>query len=285
MTDDDIRILRTALAGGPTPGPWESLPVGHGPHYVARVNNREVVPPDACELAHEIVDARYIAACSPDRIERLLAEVERLREALTAANAQAERFEREWYLRGDEVERLRRDTTCAALTLTPQSTTPCARSPTMLDDYTRAQVNRAVEDALRPSGMSVHSGRASIDAGMLQRLIVMIDRGTEASLKAQERIAALETENERLRAEVSAVAREAQTPLTDADITALLPIWQQGAWTLRDYGRWVARAVERAHGIKTTPNLCRLCGHSIDAHDKQYGCAEDGCDCETHNNG
>jgi hypothetical protein len=75
----------------------------------------------------------------------------------------------------------------------------------------------------------------------------------------------------------------AQTPLTDADITALLPIWQQGAWTLPDYGRWVARAVERAHGIKTTPNLCRLCGHSIDAHDKQYGCAEDGCECETPN--
>jgi hypothetical protein len=28
---------------------------------------------------------------------------------------------------------------------------------------------------------------------------------------------------------------------------------------------------------------CRLCGHSIDAHDKQYGCAEDGCECETPN--
>ena len=24
-------------------------------------------------------------------------------------------------------------------------------------------------------------------------------------------------------------------------------------------------------------------GHSIDAHDRQYGCAEDGCDCETPN--
>lgn len=34
----------------------------------------------------------------------------------------------------------------------------------MLDDYTRAQVNRAVEDALRPRGMSTHSGKASIDA-------------------------------------------------------------------------------------------------------------------------
>ena len=47
-----------------------------------------------------------------------------------------------------------------------------------------------------------------------------------------------------------------------------------------DYGRWVARAVERAHGIKTSHNLCLSCGHSIDAHDRQYGCAEDGCDCE-----
>jgi len=31
----------------------------------------------------------------------------KLREALRKANSQAERFEREWYLRGDEVERLR----------------------------------------------------------------------------------------------------------------------------------------------------------------------------------
>ena len=53
--------------------------------------------------------------------------------------------------------------------------------------------------------------------------------------------------------------------------------------TLPDYGRWVARAVERAHGIKTSHNLCLSCGHSIDAHDRQYGCAEDGCDCETPN--
>ena len=37
-----------------------------------------------------------------------------------------------------------------------------------------------------------------------------------------------------------------------------------------------ARAVERAHGIKTSHNLCLSCGHSIDAHDRQYGCVEDG---------
>ena len=29
--------------------------------------------------------------------------------------------------------------------------------------------------------------------------------------------------------------------------------------------------------------LCLSCGHSIDAHDRQYGCAEDGCVCETPN--
>lgn len=112
----------------------------------------------------------------------------------------------------------------------------------MLDDYTRAQVNRAVEDALRPRGMSAHSGKASIDAGMLQRLIVMIDRGTEASLKAQERIAALETENERLRAEVSAVAREAQTLRNQRDELRIIldkrPAMNEG---LREaYAKWSA---------------------------------------------
>ena len=35
------------------------------------------------------------------------AEVERLTGCLTQANAQAERFERQWYLRGDELDRLR----------------------------------------------------------------------------------------------------------------------------------------------------------------------------------
>lgn len=36
---------------------------------------------------------------------------------------------------------------------------------------------------------------------------------------------------------------------------------------------------------KLTPNKCKWCGHDIHAHDKQYGCAEDGCDCETPNAG
>lgn len=35
-----------------------------------------------------------------------VAEIERLQAALATANANHERFEREWYLRGDEIERL-----------------------------------------------------------------------------------------------------------------------------------------------------------------------------------
>lgn len=87
----------------------------------------------------------------------------------------------------------------------------------MLDDYTRAQVNRAVEDALRPSGMSVHSGRASIDAGMLQRLIVMIDRSAEASLEALDQIAVLDVENERLRAENMTLRNQRDELRADAE--------------------------------------------------------------------
>jgi len=38
-------------------------------------------------------------------------EIERLRASLKAVNANAEQFEREWYLRGDEIERLQIDIT------------------------------------------------------------------------------------------------------------------------------------------------------------------------------
>jgi hypothetical protein len=62
----------------------------------------------------------------------------------------------------------------------------------MLDDYTRAQVTRAIEDALHPRGMSIHSGKTSVDAALLQRLVAMIDRGAAASLEALDRIAELE---------------------------------------------------------------------------------------------
>lgn len=36
--------------------------------------------------------------------------------------------------------------------------------------------------------------------------------------------------------------------LSDLEIEELLPVMQNG-WDMRDYGLWVARAVERKHGI------------------------------------
>lgn len=40
----------------------------------------------------------------------------------------------------------------------------------------------------------------------------------------------------------------AHKPLTDEQILELLPDVQHG-WTTATYGKWVARAIERAHGI------------------------------------
>lgn len=54
-----------------------------------------------------IQDVAMIARNGIDRIIALERQNKRLAEALLKANAQAEHFEREWYLRGDEIERLR----------------------------------------------------------------------------------------------------------------------------------------------------------------------------------
>jgi len=43
-----------------------------------------------------------------------------------------------------------------------------------------------------------------------------------------------------------------QQALTEADITGLLPDWRR-EWDKDIYGMWVARAVERAHGIMAAP--------------------------------
>ena len=42
-------------------------------------------------------------------VDKKVAEIERLTACLKTANANAEKFEREWYLRGDEIEALRKD--------------------------------------------------------------------------------------------------------------------------------------------------------------------------------
>ena len=54
-----------------------------------------------------IQDVAMIARNGIDRVIELERENKRLTDALIKANAQAEHFEREWYLRGDEIERLR----------------------------------------------------------------------------------------------------------------------------------------------------------------------------------
>jgi len=74
-----------------------------------------------------IQDVAMIARNGVDRVIELERENQRLTEALLKANAQAEHFEREWYLRGDEIEHLRElsdemfSAMTAALLLAPHS--------------------------------------------------------------------------------------------------------------------------------------------------------------------
>ncbi len=43
-------------------------------------------------------------------------------------------------------------------------------------------------------------------------------------------------------------SKKGLVPMADNEIYDLLPIYQDG-WTMQNYGTWIARAVERAHGI------------------------------------
>lgn len=79
MTTDAQSALaqvREALAAGPTPGPWVTMPANAGVHCVARINAWEAVPPSDCELSHDSIDASFIAACSPANMTAILAHVE-----------------------------------------------------------------------------------------------------------------------------------------------------------------------------------------------------------------
>jgi hypothetical protein len=134
MTNDHIAALEAALQAGPTDGPWQvfkltfadggtrtfvqTSPESESSGIVCRVTPSNDGMPglrwadeDMSEdcLRHVAADSAFIAAANPVAIESVLAEVKRLSECLTKANAQAERFEREWYLRGDEVESLREE--------------------------------------------------------------------------------------------------------------------------------------------------------------------------------
>ena len=62
------------------------------------------------DFEHRVhVDSGRVRYPGQEAIARLRAEGERLTAVVKAANAQAEHFERQWYLRGDEVEALRAD--------------------------------------------------------------------------------------------------------------------------------------------------------------------------------
>ena len=78
MTDAQAALaqVREALAAGPTPGPWVTMPANAGVHCVARINAWEAVPPSDCELSHDSIDASFIAACSPANMTAILAHVE-----------------------------------------------------------------------------------------------------------------------------------------------------------------------------------------------------------------
>jgi len=66
---------------------------------------------DACPAKVERMTKDLCMVCEGlccGEIPRLNAEIARLRSALKVANNNHEHFEREWYLRGDEIERLQR---------------------------------------------------------------------------------------------------------------------------------------------------------------------------------
>jgi hypothetical protein len=88
MTNDE-RILREALEAGPTPGPWMHL---FGDRLVYTIledgcRGMPVVGVDSLGGARSLWTLRHVAACSPDRIARLLDEIERLRGINSALGA------------------------------------------------------------------------------------------------------------------------------------------------------------------------------------------------------
>lgn len=113
MIEAEKRI-REALADGPTPGPWhhDSDPVKNDPLHRVRfrvtAKGRTITEtyyssaqPGAPFTSGE-ADNRFIAACSPENIATLLAEIDRLRAAVQheadcveAANAEIARLTRE----------------------------------------------------------------------------------------------------------------------------------------------------------------------------------------------
>lgn len=76
--EEDVKALREALAAGPTSGGWKfKFPstVMVGSRRLCQATAAESLPIGA-DVARAQVNAAYIAACTPDRISRILAELE-----------------------------------------------------------------------------------------------------------------------------------------------------------------------------------------------------------------
>lgn len=131
MTDDE-RIIREALQAGPTPGPWAHD--GQGGWLILGPEHWQ-----AAARAYKRETADYIAACSPDRIERVLAGLERLRAELAEAKRDAE------HLRSESVTLagILRDCDAVLATIDPDST---AEADSMAD------LRLAIAYALDPYG-------------------------------------------------------------------------------------------------------------------------------------
>jgi hypothetical protein len=55
-----------------------------------------------------------------------------------------------------------------------------AQEPVRLPDFIRREVERAIDDAINPNGMSVHDGKATIGADKLQYMLRVIDAAPPA---------------------------------------------------------------------------------------------------------
>jgi hypothetical protein len=88
------RIIERALLRPRIPVPDETL------------DRRKPVINDVIALIRKAQRADHLDECNA--LGAGIAEIERLTACLAIANANHEKFEREWYLRGDEIERLQR---------------------------------------------------------------------------------------------------------------------------------------------------------------------------------
>lgn len=76
--NEDIKAIEVALTAGPTAGEWKHL--GNAAH----VGSKCVFTTDARDPQQRITDARYLAACDPARLRRVLDTVQALSGSLAA---------------------------------------------------------------------------------------------------------------------------------------------------------------------------------------------------------